>query len=244
MSSLSIFLKLGPVDWKNIRRDSLLVWIPVVPLLLALLIRWGTPPLTEALLQATGFNLTPWYPLIMASFVISLPGMIGTVTGFLLLDERDDGVLDALLVTPISARGYVGYRVATPLLAGFVMTVACYPLCGLTPLSWIDLVAAALLGGFGAPFMALYLVSFADNKVTGFALMKLMSAVQILPLVAYFVPMPGQLALGLIPSYWPMKMVWQAADGLPWGPYAVAGLAVNIVAVGLLMRRFDRIVHR
>lgn len=244
MKALSIVFRLAPVDWKNIRRDSLLMWIPVIPVVLALLIRWGEPPLTAVLVQTTGFDLAPFYPLVMASFVIMLPGMIGTVTGFLLLDERDDGVLDALLVTPISTRAYVGYRVATPLLVGCVITVASYPVCGLAPLPWTDLVAAALLGGFGAPFMALYLVSFADNKVTGFAMMKLMNAVQLLPVVAYFVPMPAQLLFGVIPSYWPMKMVWQAADGLPYAPYLIAGLAVNVVAVGLLMRRFERIVHR
>lgn len=244
MNGFSIVFKLAPVDWKNIRRDSLLMWIPVIPLLMALLLRWGIPPLTGALQRTTGFDLAPWYPLVMGSFVIALPGVIGTVTGFLLLDERDDGVLDALLVTPISARAYVGYRVATPLVVGFIVTVASYPICGLTPLPWTDIVAAALLGGFGAPFMALYLVAFADNKVTGFAMMKLMNAVQILPLVAYFVPMPAQLLFGAIPSYWPMKIVWQAADGLPYAPYLVAGLAVNAASVGLLMRRFDRIVHR
>ncbi len=244
MSRVSIVLKLVPVDWKNIRRDSLLMWIPLIPPLTALLIRWGIPPLTQTLLQATGRNLEPWYPLIMASFVIALPGMIGTVTGFLLLDERDDGVLDALLVTPVSARAYVGYRIATPLVAGFLVTVLSYPLCGLTPLRWVDLLAAAALGGLGAPFMALYLASFADNKVTGFALMKLMNAIQVLPLVAWFVPQPAQLGFGLIPSYWPMKIVWQAADGLPYAPYLAAGLAVNVLAVGLLVRRFERIVHR
>ena len=152
MKPLSIVFRLAPVDWKNIRRDSLLMWIPTIPLLLALLLRWGAPPLTTVLLRTTGFDLAPWYPLVMASFVIMLPGMIGTVTGFLLLDERDDGVLDALLVTPISARAYVGYRVATPLVVGWVITVASYPICDLTPLPWADLVAASLLGGLGAPF--------------------------------------------------------------------------------------------
>lgn len=47
-----------------------------------------------------------------------------------------------------------------------------------------------------------------------------------------------------VPSYWPMKMVWQAADGLPYGHYLIAGLAVNVVAVGLLVRRFERIAYR
>ncbi len=244
MTGVTLLLELAPVDLKNVRRDPLLKWLPVIPLLLALSIRWGAPALTAFMLRRTGFNLEPWYPRIMGSFAIALPGMIGMVVGFLLLDERDDGVLDALLVTPISTRAYVGYRVATPLAAGFVMTMLTYPLCRLTPLPWTDVAAAALLGSFGAPFMALFLASFADNKVTGFALMKLMNAAQILPVLAYFVSMPTQLLAGIVPSYWPMKLVWLAAEGRPYGLYLAVGLGVNVVAVGLLMRRFDRIVHR
>ena len=54
----------------------------------------------------------------------------------------------------------------------------------------------------------------------------------------------GQLAFGLIPTYWPMKMIWLAAGHQPYGAYLVAGLIVNMAAVGLLLRRFDRIVYR
>ena len=56
--------------------------------------------------------------------------------------------------------------------------------------------------------------------------------------------MPTQLFFGILPVYWPMKMVWLAAEGRPYGVYLAAGLVVNLVAVGLLMKRFDRVVHR
>ena len=244
MRTLGIMIRLAPVDLKNIRRDSLLTWIPVVPFLLALLMRWGIPPLTEMVRVQAGRDLVPWYPLIMSSFVLTVAGMVGIVVGFLLLDERDDGVLDALLVTPVSAGALVAYRVAVPLVVGFVITLLTYPLVGLTPLPLVDLAAATALGSFGAPFMALFLASFAANKVTGFAMVKLMQAVQILPLVAFFVAPPAQLAFGLLPTYWPMKIIWLAAEGQPYAPYLVAGLVVNVASVGLLVRRFDRIVHR
>ncbi|HYO78826.1 MAG TPA: hypothetical protein VE010_20360 [Thermoanaerobaculia bacterium] len=39
------------------------------------------------------------------------------VIGFLLLDERDDGILLAVAVTPVEPRAYVGYRIAASLLA-------------------------------------------------------------------------------------------------------------------------------
>ena len=244
MSTFALLIKLTPLDLKNIRRDSLLGWVSVMPFLIAILLRWGVPPATLYLRRQTGFDLAEWYPLLMSSFAITMPGMIGTITGFLLLDERDDGVMSALLVTPVSARAYVGYRIATPLAVGFVMTMITYPMVGLAPLPAADLAAAALLGSFGAPFMALFLASFADNKVTGFAMMKMMNAVQVLPLVAYFLPMPAQLLAGVLPTYWPMKMVWLAAAGEPYWPYLVAGLFVNVVAVGWLMARFERVVHR
>jgi len=244
MNPFAIVIKLAPIDWKNVRRDSLLMWVPLLPLYLALVIRWGVPALSGFLSRTVAFDLEPWYFLITGGFVISVASTIGTVVGFLLLDERDDGVLDALLVTPISAPAYVAYRVSMPLVAGVLATVVCYPICGIAPLPWVDLVAAATLGGFTAPFTALYLASFADNKVTGFAMAKLIGNVQILPAIGYFLPMPWQLLVGLFPWYWPMKIVWLAADGQPWAPYFVAGLGVNLVAVGLLLRRFDRFVHR
>ena len=233
MKTLGVMIRLAPVDLKNLRRDSLLMWIPVVPFLLALLMRWGIPLLTEMVRLQAGRDLEPWYPLIMSSFVITVAGLVGMVVGFLLLDERDAGVLDALLVTPVSAGALVAYRVAVPLAVGFFITLLTYPLVGMTPLPLVDLAAANALGSFAAPFMALFLASFADNKVTGFAMVKLMQAVQILPLVAFFVAPPAQLAFGLLPTYWPMKIIWLAADGQPYGLYLVVGLVVNVAAVGL-----------
>ena len=244
MNALSVLLKLGPVDLKNVRRDSLLVFLPLYAVLLALLVRWGVPPLTIFLRQQVAFDLEPFYPLLMGSFAILMPGMAGTVIGFLLLDERDDGIMSALLVTPLPPNAYLAYRFALPLALGFVMTLVTYPMAGLLPLAMADLALAALLGSFGAPFMALFLASFADNKVTGFAIMKLVNAVQVIPLLAYFVPMPWQLLVGINPSYWPMKVVWLAADGRAYAAYLVVGLAVNAVVVWLLARHFSRVLHR
>ncbi len=124
------------------------------------------------------------------------------------------------------------------------MTLITYPIAGLAPLALPDLAAAAFVGAFGAPFMALALAVFADNKVTGFATMKVLNAVQILPLVAYFVPEPRQYLMGFWPTYWPMKIVWLAAEGRPYALPLMIGLVINSLALGLLLWRFRKIVHR
>jgi fluoroquinolone transport system permease protein len=244
MNALGLLRTLGPVDLRNVRRDPLLAWALVLPLVVALVLRWAVPALAAWLHARFGFDLIPYYPLFASAYVLVAPAFVGFIGGFLLLDERDDHVLDALRATPVSMNSLLGYRLGVPLATGLLVTVLGYPLLGLVALPVSALLAAAVLGAFSGPILALFLGGFAENKVSGFALMKLFGAISDLPLVAWFVPMPWQLAAGLLPSYWPMKVVWQAAEGAPWLGYALAGLAVNGLVVGLLLRRFRLVLIR
>src|SRR5690349_16329264 len=101
MHTLTTFRTLMTTDLKNVRRDSLLVWLPFIPIIQALSIRVAVPIVTAALYQRLSFDLTPYYPLIMSGFVMESPATIGMVIGLLLLDERDERTLTALLVTPM-----------------------------------------------------------------------------------------------------------------------------------------------
>lgn len=244
MNALGLLRTLGPVDLRNVRREPLLAWSVVFPLVLALLVRWGVPALAGWLAGRFGFDLVPYYPLIAAGYLLVAPSFIGFIVGFLLLDERDDRVLEAMRVTPVPLGSLLAYRIGVPLGAGLGVTLVGWPLMGLVALPAPALVAAAGLAAFSGPALALFLPAFAENKVSGFALMKLYGAVTDLPLFAWFVPEPWQWLAGLIPPYWPMKVVWQAAAGAPWVPFALAGLAVNAAAVALFARRFRRVLTR
>ena len=243
MNALGLFRTLGPVDLRNVRRDPLLAWALVLPLFVAVVFRWGLPALA-LFLGRFGFDLAPYYPVFVSAYFLVAPSFVGFIGGFLLLDERDDRVLDALRVAPVPMRSLLGYRLGAPLALGFVVTVLGYTLVGLVALPAAAVLTAAALAAFSGPILALFLAAFAEDKVSGFALMKLFGAVSDLPLAAWFVPMPWQLAAGLLPSYWPMKVVWEASAGAPWLGYALVGLAVNGVAVALLLRRFQRALGR
>ena len=244
MTALGLLRRLGPVDLRNVRRDPLLAWSLGFPLFLALVLRWGVPALTGWLDARYGFDLLPYYPLLVGGYVLAAPAFVGFIVGFLLLDERDDGVLEAMRVTPVRLRSLLAYRLGVPLAAGFGITFVGFGIIGLVRLPLPALVAATLLGAFNAPIQALFLVGFAENKVAGFAFAKLYGALSDLPIAAWFLAMPGQLAAGIVPTFWPMKVFWQAAAGAPWLAYALAGLAVNALAVALLLRRFRRVLAR
>lgn len=238
MNLLKIYRSVGPVDLKNVRRDDLLAWVMAAPLVIALLLRFGVPPLAAWLQAGWAFDLRPYYGLLMSFFVLMAPSMVGMVIGFLLLDERDDRTLTALSVTPMPLGGYLLYRITLPLMLGFVITLAGYPLAGLAPLPIGHLVFIALVAALNGPVTALFLAAFAENKVSGFALVKVLNTINMLPVAAYFVDMPWQIAAGVVPAYWPMKMLWQAVGGQRYLLYGIAGAAVSTAVVGLLLRRF------
>lgn len=235
---------LAAADGRLVWRDPLLAWVLLMPLGMALLLRILVPMATEALLASGGFDLAPYYPLIMGGYLMTAPGIVGMVIGFLLLDERDARTLMALRVTPLPIRHYLAYRITLPLVAGTLTTLAGYPLVGVTPLPLLSLVPIAMAAGLWAPLLALVLATAAPNKVAGFAVMKSLNSINLLPIAAFFLPLPIQFAAGVLPPYWPMRALWSAAAGESFAVYvgtgAVVGVAALVVAVAAFERRLAR----
>ncbi len=246
MSVLSILQSLGPIDARNIRRDELLRWIIAAPLALALLVRWVMPLLLAQIQEIMPLDLMAYYEPITSFMILLLtPYLAGIVIGFLLLDQRDDGTLTALQVTPLSLNGYLVYRLTMPMLVSIVMTMAAAPLSGVFHMSAGGLLLTAVCAAPFAPIFALLLASLAQNKVQGFAVTKVAGIILMPPLIAYFVSAPWQIILGVFPTYWPAMALWSAQAGDPafWF-YWSAGMVYQFIVLLLLARRFNTIMQR
>ena len=98
-----------------------------------------------------GFDLSQYYLLIVSFFgLLVIPQLVGLLVGTLLLDEKDQDTLTALMVTPMPVRTYAIYRALTPALISVLgillvvpfINVLVLPVEKLLPLA----VAAAPLG--------------------------------------------------------------------------------------------------
>ncbi len=244
MSLITILKAQGPVDLKKIRRDSLLIWIPLVPLIIAWVIRLGVPALQAYLHRTLSFDLSPYYPLVMSFFVLMAPTMAGMLIGFLVLDERDERILTALLVTPVSLSTYLFYRLVGPMVLGLVATFIGYPMARLGGVAYGPLFLVALLASLSGVSTALFLAAFAENKVAGLAMVKILNGLAALPIAAYFIEPPWQWLAGLVPMYWPLKIFWLADQGAAYGSYVLPGLLVNLAVAAMLLKRFKTVLHR
>ncbi len=234
-------LAFGANDARNVRRDSMLLTFLLAPLLAVAVLRLVVPLAAAYLDRRYGFDLTPYYPLLLSLFALGLPVGFGSLAGFMVLDERDDDTLTALRVTPASMAGYVGYRISAAVTLSFLYTLGCITLAGLAPPTLIPaLVPAALLAGLFSPITALTLATLANNKVEGLALGKAFGVFILGPLGAYFVVPNWQLLFGILPTYWPAKAFWIASEGGNYGPYFLVGLTYILTLAALLFSRLRK----
>jgi fluoroquinolone transport system permease protein len=242
MRTLAAF---GRSDLINIWRDSLLVYIVIVPWLMVLLLRLLIPGIGAWFASAHGIDLTAYYPLILSFIVLQTSMMFGVIAGLLVLDERDAHTLTALRVTPLPLFGYVGYRFGMTLLVSIVTLVLVLPLTGLLPLAQLAAVLpAVVLSSLLGPVLALVMVVFANNKLEGLALMKGFGILLLGPLAAYFISSDWQLLFGVLPTYWPARAYWAASSGGAGWLFLLVGLAYYGLLLAWLLRRFRARLER
>jgi fluoroquinolone transport system permease protein len=245
MISRKTLQTLSSMDALSVSRDTLLRGMVIVPLMLAIAARWVFPPAIEQAGTALPFDIQSIYPQFMSYVLLLLaPAICGMVVGFVLLDQRDDRTLTALQVTPLPLGAYLAYRLATPMLLSFAMTLLALPLSGQANLNILELVFVSLAAAPLAPIVALFLGAYAANKVQGFALQKALSAFLIAPFIGTLFPMPWKLLTGFVPTYWPSAFLWALQDGASYAWFLLpVGLLYQIVLLAGLLRRFNRIVH-
>lgn len=239
---MNVLAAFGLNDLKSIKREPLLLYMLVIPPVMVLVLRVGLPPATAYLSDSFGFDLVPYYPMLLSFFfVLQIPLLFGVLVGLLVLDERDDDTLTVLRVTPISMRGYTLYRGGAAVILSFVYVLLTILLSGfVSPSLILAISAVAVLAGLMAAVFALIVATFASNKVEGLALTKGLSVFMLGPLAAYFVSSDWQVLFGLLPTYWPAKAFWVAGEGGNFWPYVLAGLIYSALLLPLLLTRFRK----
>lgn len=214
--------RLIKADIRMMVRDPLLSIMPFVPFLAAVALRIVLPPLSALIEQATGFRLLD-HGSIVRVVITLFPGMFfGMVAGFLLLDDRDDGVSMYWGVAPVGRSGYMAARLGLFSVAAFVTGLAAAQVLGLGASDTRRDVGVALLGASQAAFFALFLGAFAANKVEGLAILKAMGSLDLAPL-AIFLGMPVRMVA------WPFPQYWAAEFALGRNAPPVAALSLGMI---------------
>jgi fluoroquinolone transport system permease protein len=135
-------------------RDLFLIYLLFYINALAVILRFALPHLDGALASdpLVSFSLLDWCPMLVAYVSVFLgSALIGMIFGFVLLEERDSGTLDALLVTPLRLDQYLGYRVGIPMVFAFFQVIVSVLVTGVAVAPIGPLTAIAAGASLAAP---------------------------------------------------------------------------------------------
>ncbi len=229
-------------DIRGTYRDPLLVMVVVAPVIWTAGVVVLTPRVTALLARRNGFDLVPYYPLILTAFLLltSIIIIVGALAGFLVLDEVDAGTLTALRVTPVPLSTFFAYRSATVLLVTTVYVVATMSFSGLLRRGLAPaLIPIGLLAGLSAVVTLLLIIAAASNKIQGLAVVRALGMlIAGLPCLPWFIHSGWNLAFGVLPPYWAAKAFWVANGNGAWWPYLLAGVVYNVAIAWALFGRF------
>ena len=232
---------LGRNDLRGTYRDPLLWMIVLAPVTWTVGVVILVPMFTEMLSQRYGFDLIPYYPLILTAFLLLTSIVItGAIAAFLVLDEIDAGTLTALRVTPVPLSTLFVYRAGTVMVVTTIYVIATLSFSGiLEPGLGPSLIPIGLLSGLSAIVTLLLIVSVASNKIQGIAMVRALGMlIAGLPCLPWFIDSAWNLAFGVLPPYWAAKAFWVASDNGTWWPYILVGVVYNVAVAWPLFRRF------
>lgn len=233
--------RLIAADVRLVARDALLSLLVFVPFFAAGALRFIFPALCRLVEGATAFRLSE-YAGIARVVIMLFPGMFyGTVAGFLLLDDRDDGVSAYWGATPVGRPGYLLARLGLFSALAFAAGLAAGPLFGNGAAGPGADAAVAALGATQVAAFGLALAALAANKVEGLALVKALGVVDAAPLAVYL-PLPLKALAWAFPQYWAAEL---AAGGgrLPDWACLALGCAAAAAWITALYARYRRRVE-
>ncbi len=246
MSDRTVFWAMLRVDAKRLSRDQFMLGMLGYLVGICIVIRFVIPWISVESVARWGVDITPYYP-VLTGYLGMLNGamLVGILSGFLLLETREERTIRALLVTPVPWSTYVGFNIAVMLVLAVVFMLAQSWIIGVGYPSFGPMIASALLVAPFAPIAALFLATFADNRVEAFAQAKFVSTAALVPVVAWFLPEPWQHLAGVIPPYWGLRAFWAAQAGEPgWALWLLPGVLVSAIWLWLLGRAFGRAARR
>lgn len=223
-------------DIKQIMRDPIMAIMMVAPLFLIVVFKLLIAFLIPFIFTQFGFDVTPYSQYVLAFVLLISSGMLGIVTGFMMMDERDGNIAELMSVTPLGRSGYLINRLSFASFLSFVYCIAsCYAL-NVAELPLMTVLFLSLLSAIYSSIIGLLIFSGADDKVKGLTFAKALNSLVLFAFTDLFMLRWLTVLSWFFPPYW-ITMIIKSPHSL-----LVNGLAliVHVGWLGILLLQYWR----
>lgn len=178
---------------------------------------------------------------VIVFYALVIAGLF--LPGSSIVEEKEQGTLTAMLVTPVKTAEVLAAKWLLGLLLASVMAVATLALNGALGPNWLEVVAVALVAAALAGVLGVLVGVVAKDSAMMFGIVKGTGIFLFAPAIFYVFPEWPQWIAKLFPLYWIIDPIWQVSVlGEPIsGVWQELAVAVGItVALGALAARLAR----
>ena len=214
-------------DIKQIMRDPIMAMMMIAPLLTIILFKLMVIFLIPFISVKTGVDISPFPEYILVFVLLINSGMLGIVTGFMMLDERDGKIAELMSVTPLGRSGYLMNRLSFASFLSFIYSIAGFYSLNLVNLPLILVLFLSLLLAIYSAIIGLLIFQGADDKVKGLTFAKALNSLVLFAFTDLFALKWLTVISWFFPPYWITMIIKSPHSGL------VIGIA-SLVHVGWL----------
>ncbi len=214
-------------DIKQIMRDPVMTIVMMAPVFTIIVFKLLVIFLIPFITIKTGFDLLPWLNYILVFVLLINSGLLGIVTGFMMLDERDGNIAELMSVTPLGRSGYLINRLSFASILSFVYCIAGFYVLSLVSLPWILVLFLSLLMAIYSAIIGLLIFQGADDKVKGLTFAKALNLFVLFAFTDLFAMKWLTVLSWFFPPYWITMVIKYPHSGL------VIGMALLVHVVWL-----------
>ncbi len=194
-------------DLKQIMRDPVMGILLFAPLLMIILFKlilfYGTP----LLLKELNFDLSQYFHYILSGVLVMIAGLMGIVTGFVMIDERDGSISDLLSVTPLGKSGYLINRLSFAAIPVPLYSIICIYVLGIVEVPVVTVITLSLILSVYSAVIGLLIFLGADDKVKGLTYAKGLNSIAIFAFTDLFTLKWLIIISYAFPPYWITQII-------------------------------------
>ncbi len=235
-------LKLLSNDLKNISKEKLMLYPLFGAPAFIYFLGWFVKKLVVWL---PDYNIPGLFPLFTAGGIIITPVIFSFVIGFVLIDEKESKVLQAIRITPLPWQTFLTYRISFAVVVSLFYGFLAIPLMNLSYIPVQYLIPLIILAALETPVYALVMGIWAKNKAEGMAFGKALGLLSELPMVAYFIKSPIKYAFVLLPSFYPVWafVLLSQKNTLTGIIFLAVGFIYHVSLIWFLVHKFNKKIY-
>lgn len=227
-------------DVKKLYREPMMVLLFLTPLFMAVVFKLLVIFLVPFINNYISFDITLYHPYILSIALLTNPAILGTVMGFMMLDDKDGRIVELISVTPLGRSGYIILRLFFVFISVFFYTFYTYLIVGLVNIPIYNLLILTVLLSLYGSLIGIILFMIATDKVKGLTYMKSLNIIMLFAFADLINIQWIQNFSKAFPTYWITKIIMEPQSFTP----LAMGTVVHLIWLAICLLWFSRMQKR